>query len=230
MMKDNKSESLSKSPKKKPPTLAELENKHKKHQNFTYNDENDENLKRELLFKFELLKKSYKGTEIPEFTLHSDYQTMLRTYESTLKKVTIDSNVEQYKTYFTGGCMLLEWVLGTLFKLDMQGFTQQQIVNMASYERLLIELGEKSYVPIENQWPVEVRLLTLILINAAVFIGTKYAMKKLGGNITNMMNAFNVGTSMRPPASAAPGGAPAPPQAGKKMRGPTINLDDIPDS
>ena len=229
MMKDHQESVHSNSPKRKPPTLAELEKNNRKHQNLTYNDENDENMKRELLFKFELLKKSYKGADIPEFTLHSDYSTMLRTYESTLKKVTIDTNVEQYKTDFTGGCMLMEWVLGTLFKLDMQGFTQQQVVNMASYERLLIELGEKSYVPIENQWPVEVRLLCMILINAAVFIGTKYAMKKLGGNVMNMMNAFNVGSKMTPPAPST-NTPPPPSQAGKKMRGPTINLDDIPEN
>ena len=56
------------------------------------------------------------------------------------------------------------------------------------YEKLLIELGEKSYVPEDSKWPVELRLLFLVVINAAMFIGGKMIMKKTGSNLTSMMN------------------------------------------
>ena len=206
--------------KPKMPTLSQIEGTMgggKRYQDIQHNkmsDEAEENAKREILFKFELLKKSYKGSDIPEFTIHSDYQTMAKTYESTLKKLSIESNVENYKTYFIGGCMVLEFALGKVFKLDMQGFTQQQIVNMSSYERLLIELGEKSYVPIENQWPVELRLLALLLINAAIFIFTKMVMKKTGGDFMNMMSSIIPKQNQEPK---------------KKMKGPSMNLDEIPE-
>ena len=65
----------------------------------------------------------------------------------------------------------------------MQDFTKQQIVNMNKYEYLLIELGEKNYVPEGSKWPVEIRLLFTILINAAIFIVTKMVMKKIGSNL-----------------------------------------------
>jgi hypothetical protein len=252
MMKEAPSTSISiddrsakKEKDKKVPTLSEIEGKNKKVQNLTYEDSNNpnnrfevENLKRELLFKFELLKKSYKGATVPEFTVHSDYNTMLRTYEDTLKRLTIDSNVENYKTYFMGGCMILEYALGKFFKLDMEGFTREQIVNMQSYERLLIELGEKSYVPIEQQWPVEIRLLCLLCINAAIFIGTKIVMKKVSstmntGGLLNMvgslMSGMTGGNAPTANTNTNTKTTPPPPPA-KKMKGPTINLDDIPES
>jgi hypothetical protein len=180
----------------------------------------EEDSKRELLFKFELLKKSYKTENIPEFTIHSDYNQMKKTYETTLRTLSLDKSVEDYKKYLIGGFMLMEFVCGNWLGFDMSGFTQQQIISMNSYEKLLIELGEKSYVPSGSKWPVEVRLLFLVIMNGAFFIISKMILKKTGSNLMNMMNSMNATTS--PPVTA---------QAAKKrkMKGPSISVDDIPD-
>ena len=55
----------------------------------------------------------------------------------------------------------------------MTGFAQSQLVNMNKYDALLIELGEKHYIPSGSQWPVEVRLLGLIFMQTALFIISK---------------------------------------------------------
>jgi hypothetical protein len=170
------------------------------------NTQDDEDLKRELLFKFDLLRKSYKSANIPEFTIHSDYSTMQRTYDSTIRQVNVDSNIETYKSYLITGFYITEFVLGYWLKFDMQDFTKQQIVNMNKYEHLLIELGEKNYVPEGSKWPVEIRLLFTILINAAIFIITKMVMKKIGGSL--------FGTSDETMQQAPK----------RRMRGPEINL------
>ena len=184
-----------------------------------HTEQEEDDLKRELLFKFDLLKKSYKGIQIPEFSVHTDYMTLQRTYETSLRKVSLDNAVDTYKTYLIGGFMLVEFVLGNWFNFDMQGFTQQQISSINSYERLLVELGEKSYVPTGSKWPVEIRLLSLIIINAAFFIITRMIMKKTGANLLGMMN--NMGASS---ASATQIQKPK-----TRMKGPDINLDDLPD-
>lgn len=205
-----------------PPKLSDLERQGEIRNNTTMpnldrmyatEDEEDE-MKRELLFKFELLKKAYK-TDIPDFNVHSDLKQMSRSYESTLRRVSLDSCVDNYKQLLIGGFMVLEFILGYLFKFDMQGFTQQQILNMNQYERLLIELGEQSYVPGGTQWPVEVRLLLMVMGNAAIFVIAKMIMKKTGSNIMSAMNTYS-----RPQPS---------PLHKRKMRGPTIQPDDIPD-
>lgn len=211
---------------KSPPTLNELENrgtvKRDRHlpdmSRENYENEDEEDLKREMLFKFDLLKKSYGNNEhIPEFTIHSDYRTMEHSYENTLRKLSIDSTVDNYKTYLIGGFMLVEFVLGKFLKFDMEGFTQQQIVNMKSYERLLIELGEKSYTPEGSDWPVEIRLVFLIIINAAFFVVSKILMKNTGTNILNMINSMNVSNNS----------SESVPVSKKKMKGPDISFDDL---
>lgn len=211
-----------------PPSLAELEQQghvtmRKELRDLgqsNMSEQEEEDAKRELLFKFELLKKSYKSANIPEFSIHSDYNTMKRTYEMTLKTLTLDSSVESYKTYLIGGFMITEFILGNWLGFDMQGFTQQQIISMASYEKLLIELGEKSYVPTGSKWPVELRLVFLIIINAALFIVSKMIMKKTGANVINMINSMN-SASTSVPTQAMPK---------RKMKGPDIDLNDIPEA
>jgi hypothetical protein len=146
--------------------------------------------------------------------MHSDYMDMKKTYENTVRRVSLESNVESYKTYLIGGFMVMEFILGHWLKFDMQGFTQQQILNMNSYERLLIELGEKNYIPEGSDWPVEIRLLFMIIINAGVFIISKLIMKKTGTNFMSMMNSMNQfqeNTTKR------------------KMKGPSIDVNNIPD-
>lgn len=180
-------------------------------------EDQEDDAKRELMFKFELLKKSYPNSTIPEFTVHSDYQTMKKSYEQSVRRLSLDSSVETYKTYLIGAFMASEYIFGHYLGFDMQGFTQQQILSMNSYEKLLIELGEKSYVPKGSKWPVEIRLLMLIIINSAFFIVSKMLLKKTGTNILGMINNMNtaninVGDSSR---------------TKRKMRGPDINLSDF---
>ena len=107
---------------------------------------------------------------------------------------------------------------GKFLGFDMQGFTQQQIINMNSYEKLLIEIGEKSYVPEGSQWPVEIRLLFLIVINAVFFIVSKMILKKTGANLMNMINGMN--TPSQPSSNLRPGPK-------RRMKGPDINIEDI---
>jgi hypothetical protein len=215
-----------------PPTLAELEAKGHYHGKTELRDINhvgmseyeEEDRKRELIFKFDLLKKSYPlaAPTIPEYTIHSDLREMQKSYDATVRRLSLDSTVENYKTYLIGGFMVAEFVFGNFLGFDMQGFTQQQIVSMHSYEKLLIELGEKSYVPTGSKWPVELRLLFLIIMNAGFFIVSKMIMRKTGANLLNMVNSMNTSTAVNSQTAAS--------HPKRRMRGPNINLDDIPDA
>ena len=215
---------------KLPPTLSELESKGnlfrpndiREIRQPTKFEQEEEDLKRELMFKIDLLKKSYPNSTIPEFSIHSEYSVMKKTYDSTVKRLSLDSTVDNYKTYLIGAFMGCEFVLGNYLGFDMEGFTQQQILTMSTYDTLLIELGEKSYIPQGSNWPVEIRLLGLVLINVAFFIFGKIVLKKTGSNFIGMLNSMNNKSANQNTSSSIPAQK-------RRMKGPDISLDEIPE-
>lgn len=206
-----------------PPSLSEITSGKVNYNNNSYreinpnsNDENEYSKKKDLLFKFRLLKKSYKEVNIPEYNEYTDLATLEREYNNIVKNLRIDSNVENYKKYLMIGFFGLEYILSTILKFEeIKGFTQQQILNMNQYERILVEIGEKSYVPEDKQIMPELRLLGIIFMNAATFVGTKMLFKGTGSSILNAVLNPSV-------PSSAPTSTPAPK---KKMRGPDIDFD-----
>ena len=172
--------------------------------------------KADLLFKFMVLKKQYPNVEIPDFTDQSDLKTMEIVYERVIQRVSLDSSVENYRGYLIGGFMVLEWIATNWMAIDLSGFTQHQIKMMNKYDRLLIELGEKNYSTAGSRFPVEVRLLGLILFNAGLFYIQKAVFSGGDGGMNLLGSLFG-------------GGEPQAQKQAKRgtMKGPTITPDDV---
>ena len=223
--RDRSGHSISK--RNKAPTLAELaaagsfipKSELRDINSIPVSDKHYDDMKRELLFKFELLRKSYPSASIPEYTIHTDYNAMLNSYEDCVRRLSLDSSVENYKQYLIYGFMGIEFLFGKFLKLDMEGFTQQQILSMSSYEKLLIELGEKSYIPEGSKWSVELRLLFLVIMNSAFFIVSKMIMKKTSIDLMNMMNGVSMSFNSKPDKGEE--------KPKRNMKGPDIDLDEL---
>ncbi len=164
--------------------------------NYSTQDEIDEeNKKRDILFRFDILKKSYKNVNIPDFNMYSDIKTMENTYQMTLRQVRLDSQVSNYKTYIMAFFMIVEFVLGKFMKFDMEGYSQFQMASMNSYEKLLFELGEKSIEKMKTQMAVEFRLIGLFVVQTVIFLIAKKLMKSTGGDIIGSLSKVLGGNS-----------------------------------
>ena len=181
-----------------PPTLAELQAKNPKvpilKKDFRYAQEEDEELIKErnqVFFHYEVLKRMHPNAQIPEFTMYSDPKIMAQKYELLTKKLSLDSNVENWKRYMIIFVMGCEVVLGKM-NFDMEGFAQQQIMSMNTYDSLLVEMAEKSYVPTGSKWPVELRLFSMVLMNVVLFVVSKIIMKRTGTNLLSHINSMTI--------------------------------------
>jgi hypothetical protein len=203
-------------------------------------NEDDIIRKRKILSDFKRIKKLDKDANIPEFNELTDLNTLEREYSNVVKNLHIDSNVENYKKWLTMGFIGLEWVLSNLMKFEeIKGFSAAQMTSMNQYERILVEIGEKSYVPEEKRLAPEIRLIGIILMNAATFVGMKMLFKSTG------MGSMNLGGDSSSSSTAgggfgglgglgnlfsSMGGATNTTNTNKpkkKMPGPDINLDDL---
>jgi hypothetical protein len=215
------------------PSLAEISsNKVHRDQNgirdmsYTTQDEEYENTKkRDILFKFKILRKRYKEASIPEYTLYTDLKTLEREYESLTRQLSLDATVENYKKYLTIGILLVEMGFKYFGIKDIDGFAQQQLLSMNQYEQLLFEIGEKNYLTSVNL-PPEVKLLGMIFINGVLFVGFKMVCKIAGNSVTNLLNNLNVTSK---PQSQTTTQQASSSQGKPKMRGPNINIQDLSD-
>ena len=67
-----------------------------------------------------MLKKSYPNGIIPEYTIHTDYNSMKKSYDDTVRRLSLDSTVDNYKQYLIGGFMACEFLLGNFFNLEIR--------------------------------------------------------------------------------------------------------------
>ena len=212
-----------------PPSLQQLEDgDNNEPQNIT-NVVDEEDKKRELLFKFEMLKKLYKGKDIPEYTIHTPYDQLQKSYDHNVRVLSVDANISNYKAYLITGFGITEQLLSRVFNFNADGYTQQQILMMNSYEKLLIEIGQENYTPETQKWSPMVRLTGLILFNTATFVISKLIFSKTGTNILGMANSamglHGVQNERGSPSVNTNGGGGNKPK--RKMKGPSIDLNDI---
>lgn len=201
-------------------------------------------MKRELLVKFSILRKSYPDAQIPEFTEYSDYNKMKQVYDDVVLQIALDSSVINYKKYLILSFMVTELVFTRFFKIDAQGYAEFQMAQMNEYERLLIELGELNTVKREQGHPLY-RLVIAMAMNTVLFIVIKMVERMTGGNAmlgsmlvnflktspTAYQNKEDPMTSMMKGMYASNmtgqqmgGGPSAMPQ---NMRGPELRPEDI---
>lgn len=181
-------------------------------------EEQEEEDRKEYLIKFKILKRQYKNFDFPVYTEHTPAPTLKRMYDDSFKMITLDENVNNYKNFLLMGFLGIEMLATKVLGLDFKGFAKIQMTKMEKYERLLVELGEKSYSNFANNWPVEVRLVGILLMDACVFYMVKMAQEYAGDGMLEMISMVTGMPITKPVAANKPQ---------HRMRGPSMRPEDI---
>lgn len=181
-----------------------------------------------MIAKFSLLTRQYKHIKVPYVSMSSDLQHMKNEYNQIMRTLKGDENYHSYRQYLTFGFYGVEYVLGNVFNMNMKGYAASQIASLDRYDSLLIELGDKHYIPdAPERFPVEVRLLFMIVVQTAVFIVMNKIQNSLDASAPSgffgIINNIIGSSHSSPPQHHAQQAQQAPnpqPQTSGRMSGP----------
>jgi len=137
--------------------------------------------------KMGILREAYSDFDIPHFDESVPLEVIHQHYERYVQQIHIDNSVGNYKVYLLILFASIELFCVKILGLDMGGYCINQLTMMNKYERLLVELGEKSSVSVGSDWPVEARIAGLALFNAVVFLVVRLFAGYLGDGLGNVL-------------------------------------------
>lgn len=157
------------------------EEKRKEEEEFDMMPQTDSEKNTFWLTKLQTLKMRFKDVTIPDGAKKLNWRELRKIYYMQLDRVSIGKNVDSYMLVLIVLFFITEWIVQNVFRVKMiKGFAVHSIVTMRRYHRLLIELGERDYSSIGENWPVEVRLGCLVIVNAIIFVIAKVLYQHTG--------------------------------------------------
>ena len=163
--------------------------------------------------KLSILREIYPALEIPKFDDSVPLEVIHHHYERYHHQLLVDNVATDYQIYLFILFAGIELFCVLLLQLDMGGYTINQLTMMNRYNRLLVELGEKSSVGMGSSWSPEVRIGVLAIVNAIVFLVIRliadYFGPIIGPLLQQIVNSFmsggNAATEIQKAAAAQSG-------------------------
>tara|TARA_R110001632_G_scaffold200941_9_gene323694 strand:+ start:1355 stop:2764 length:1410 start_codon:yes stop_codon:yes gene_type:complete len=135
--------------------------------------------------RIQILKTRFKDVTVPKNEADLTWQELRKIYYIEMDRVSITKNVDAYRMIMIVSCFIIEYIGYKILKVDITGFGVHSMKSMWRYERLLIELGEKDYASFGENWPVEFRLIGMMIVSAIIFVIAKSLFKQTGQDMSN---------------------------------------------
>lgn len=178
-------------------------------------EEQEELDREEYVVKLRIIKKAHPEYEFPPYSdHHTDSHTLKKIYRQAYRETTLNDSVDNYEM-FLGVAFIGIGMLGVKMGLPFDDFASHQMKNMKKYRKMLFELGEKSYIHFMDDWPVEIRLLATIVIDAGIFWLMKVGVDVMGPGAKDLI------------ALMTKSKLPETPDKKPKMKGPQFKPEDI---
>ncbi|GAH45396.1 unnamed protein product, partial [marine sediment metagenome] len=137
--------------------------------------------------KFGILRNAYPEFNIPFFDTTVGLEIKHQHYERYVHQIHIDNSVGTYQVYLLILFACVELFCVKILGLNLGGYTLNQLTLTSKYDKLLVELGEKSYGSMGSSWPVEARIIFMSLFNALIFLVIRLFASYLGPGIGDVL-------------------------------------------
>lgn len=151
---------------------------------------------------FGTLRKTWSNYYIPEITPDMSLSTIHVQYETYIRHIKIQKSVEDSRIYLILMWLAIQFCCKKFLNIDLSGYVEAQMKSINKYDLLLAELGESKYKQSngqlqEIQYPVELRIIWIAVVNAGIFLLVKYLGPTFGeenvSNVTSKLGDFLAG-------------------------------------
>lgn len=142
----------------------------------------------DIIWSLKKLKKSHDIKTFPHYDEFTSIDDLKRILKEVKREVILDENINSTKSLLTMGWLGLEKVCTCYLSIDLTGFAQHELQHMNEYHKILVEMGERSYLNWTQDLPPEIRLLCLMLMNAFLFHAKK---SNMAGFVFDKLGFFN---------------------------------------
>jgi hypothetical protein len=156
-------------------------------------DENDKEFqdqlveeRNDILWSLKKLKRYCDNSKFPHFDEFTSTTDLKRILKEVKREAILDENVNQTRQYITMLWFALEKVCTEYLSIDLSGFTAYETQHMNDYQKVLVEIGERSYLNWSEGFPPELKLVYLMLTHAALF-----HVKKNSKNFSDFINIID---------------------------------------
>jgi AAA ATPase containing von Willebrand factor type A (vWA) domain len=140
----------------------------------------------DILWSLKKLKRYHDIKSFPHYDEFTPLNELKRILKEVKREAILDENVSQTRQYITMVWFAVEKVCTEYLSIDLSGFTAYETQHMNEYQKVLIEIGERSYLNWSEGFPPELKLLYLMLTHAALF-----HVKKTTTNLTDLVNILD---------------------------------------
>lgn len=182
-----------------------------------------------IIARLKIMKRGWPEIDVGDYdTKTISLKRLRKVYKIFKCRVVAEDISGGYKKWLIAGFVLLELIFVRVFKLDMSGLVVNQIQMMSSYSELLLELAEKYGSTYKSYFPVEVRLMFAMGVNAGIFFILKNflgdANSDMAKGIASALNggkddSGGMGGMISGVMNMLTGGAPKP--SGESLQPPT---------
>jgi hypothetical protein len=115
------------------------------------------------------LKRNYKYLDIDIPAPGTSSKRLQRMHRYYVDEVSTAEGLEKYKIMLVVGFVIME-VIGKKLNLPCDGYAELQKGQIANYHSMLVEFGDRDYFGFARGYPIEVRLIGMMLINMGILV------------------------------------------------------------
>jgi len=131
--------------------------------------DDDVDEKEDILWSLKKLQKYHRLKDMPHYNKFTPVDDLKKLLKDVKRETLLDESVSRTKQYMHVFWIATEYVCTNHLSINLTGFANHEMQNIKEYEKIFVEMNEKSYLNWAKSIPPELQLAVLFFTNVAIY-------------------------------------------------------------